>query len=47
MVSAAIFFLLWILALFGAYKFVCLNIRQVEKYPERYFDEPNEHSKGH
>lgn len=37
--STSLFFLfLWILALFLGYKFVFLNINQVEKYPERYFD---------
>lgn len=38
--STSLFFLfLWILALFLGYKFVFLNIKQVEKYPDRYFSD--------
>lgn len=38
MASALIFLFLWILSLYLGYKFVFLNINQIEKYPERYFD---------
>ncbi|WP_257792133.1 MULTISPECIES: hypothetical protein [Campylobacter] len=38
MISALVFFFLWILSLFLGYKFVLLNIKEVEKYPQRYFD---------
>lgn len=38
MTSALVFLFLWVFALFLGYKFVFLNINQVEKYPERYFD---------
>lgn len=39
MTTSIFFFSLWILALFLSYKFVLLNINQVEKYPERYFED--------
>ncbi|WP_169975185.1 MULTISPECIES: hypothetical protein [unclassified Campylobacter] len=46
MTTAIIFFFLWILALFLSYKFVLLNVNQVEKYPERYFENLEEEKKS-
>ncbi|MBR8461298.1 hypothetical protein KDD93_08075 [Campylobacter sp. faydin G-24] len=42
MTSAIFFFSLWIIALYGAYKFVHLNIKHVEKHEQRYFENLNE-----
>ncbi|MBE3606794.1 hypothetical protein CCAL13119_07550 [Campylobacter sp. RM13119] len=47
MTSAIFFFSLWIVALFASYKFVLLNIKQVEKYPERYFDNLKDTDQSH
>lgn len=45
--TSIFFFSLWIVALFLSYKFVLLNINQVEKYPERYFENLEDEKKKH
>ena len=37
MIEAIVFLFLWVLALFGGYKFVHFNIKHVEKNDDKYF----------